>query len=103
MNKKKKLIDYEEYLIERLKDNEEAQNEYLNAALTDEDSRVFLLALKHVLRAKELSMSTVSKQTKLNRENLYKMLSKKGNPTWDSLKPVINTLGYAISLHPFNK
>lgn len=41
--------NYEDSLIEALKDSEKAIA-YLNAALMDEDQRVFLLALKDVLK-----------------------------------------------------
>lgn len=81
MNKKMKktrFIDYQERLIESLKDSKEAMA-YLNAALADEDPRIFLLALKNVVEA-QCKMTDVAKETKLNRENLYRMLSKKGQP-----------------------
>lgn len=44
---KRKHKDYQEHLLESLKDHDEALA-YLNAALADEDQRVFLLALKDV-------------------------------------------------------
>ena len=49
----KRLIDYQEKLLQDLQDPDEAL-EYLNAALIDEDPRVFLLALKNVLKARSL-------------------------------------------------
>lgn len=42
--------EFKEYLLEKLKDPERALT-YLNAALDDEDKRVFLLALRNVLQA----------------------------------------------------
>lgn len=48
MNKRSK--SYQAELLESLHDHQEAI-EYLNAALMDEDQRVFLLALKNVLEA----------------------------------------------------
>lgn len=47
---KKNHRDYEESLLEALKNPEEALG-YLNAALEDEDPRIFLLALMDVLNA----------------------------------------------------
>lgn len=47
---KRKHRRYEESLYEALKDHGEALA-YLNAALQDEDQRVFVLALKDVLTA----------------------------------------------------
>ncbi len=55
--KKKKTKDYEKSLLEALKDPKEALA-YFNAALTDEDEKVFFLALKHVLKAQGLDIFT---------------------------------------------
>ena len=96
----KRLIDYQEELIESLRDPDEAR-EYLNAALMDEDPRIFLLALKNVLAARDGAMAAFAKKAQLNRENLYRMLSKKGNPKLTSIKSVLNALGLdlAVQLH----
>jgi len=92
----KRLIDYQEQLLQDLQDPKEAIA-YLNAALMDEDPRIFLLALKNVVAAQG-KMSTVAKKTKLNRENLYRMLSEKGNPKLTSIVPVLNALGLHLSV-----
>jgi len=99
MAKKKvgKLVDYEESLLKELQDPEEAI-EYLNAALMDEDPRVFLLAIKHVLEAQQQKMSVVAKKSNLNRENLYRMLSKRGNPRLTSIVPMLNALGLHLTV-----
>lgn len=47
---KKRFTDYHEDLLYDLQDPHEAQA-YLNAALQDEDERVFLIALKDILEA----------------------------------------------------
>ncbi len=96
---KKRLMDYQERLLEDLQDPMEAQA-YLNAALLDEDPRIFLLALKNVIEAQDKGMSALAKKTKLNRENLYRMLSKKGNPKISSIIPVLNSLGLQLAVQP---
>ncbi|MFH1253889.1 MAG: addiction module antidote protein [bacterium] len=96
---KKRLMDYQERLLEDLQDPVEAQA-YLNAALLDEDPRIFLLALKNVIEAQDKGMSALAKKTKLNRENLYRMLSKKGNPKISSIIPVLNSLGLQLAVQP---
>ena len=96
---KKRLMDYQERLLEDLQDPIEAQA-YLNAALLDEDPRIFLLALKNVIEAQDKGMSDLAKKTKLNRENLYRMLSKKGNPKISSIIPVLNSLGLQLAVQP---
>ncbi|CAN5175551.1 hypothetical protein BH20ACI2_BH20ACI2_10950 [soil metagenome] len=85
---------YEDYLIESLKDPEEAKA-YLNAALEDEDYRVFLLALRHVATA--LGVSSIASNADLNRENIYKMLSAKGNPRFSSLVPLLRAIGIRLT------
>lgn len=91
------LGDYQERLIESLKDPKEAEA-YLNAALEDEDPQVFLMALRNVLEAQCGSLSVISKKTDLNRENLYRMLSKKGNPQLKSMVALLNAAGMQLTI-----
>jgi len=102
MAKIRKFKDYHESLIQDLQDPEEALA-YLNAALIDEDPRIFLLALKHVLEAQGGSFSELAKKTQLNRENLYRMFSKKGNPKLTSLRSVLHVLGCELAIQPYKR
>lgn len=97
-DKKIPMRNYEEFLYERLKDPEYALG-YLNATLMDDEQRVFLQALKDVLHAQGGDMSKLAQVTNLNRENLYRMLSDKGNPRLSSLRAVLSALGLGIRLH----
>ena len=83
-----KTESYRERLLESLKDPEEAA-QYLNACLEDEDSRVFLMALRDVADAHG-GIRALSRDARLNRESLYRMLSESGNPSLDSLTAVLN-------------
>lgn len=94
--KKRRFRRYEEELIESLKDPVEAAA-YLNAALEEGDKALFLLALKHVAEAFG-GMRKLSKKTKLNRESLYRMLSKRGNPELHSLYALLKTLGLEFTI-----
>ncbi len=87
---------YQDDLLESLKEPAEAV-EYLNAALHDGDPEVFLLALRDVAEALG-GVSALSKKTKLNRENLYRMLSKRGNPQLQSLNVLLDVLGFKLSV-----
>lgn len=87
---------YQEELIGDLKDPSEAAA-YLSAALEDEDPKVFLLALRDVAEARG-GMTKLSEATKLNRENLYKMLSEKGNPELHSLEALLHALGLRLAI-----
>ena len=86
-------IPYDDYLIEFLK-NQRRAKAYLNAALEAGDPRVFRMALRNVAQAR--GFNKVAAKSALNRESLYKMLSKRGNPSvqtstlcstaWDSIR-----------------
>lgn len=88
---------YHADLIKQLKDPREAA-EYLKACFNDSDE-VFLLALRNVVEARG-GMSTLAKKTKLNRENLYRSLSKKGNPRLSSLSVILEALGIELQFSP---
>jgi probable addiction module antidote protein len=89
---------YKDHLIESLKKPVEA-SAYLQAALQDGDPKVFLEALKNVALALG-GVSQLAKKTKLNRETLYKTLSKKGNPALTTLHSILAALGLEITITP---
>jgi len=76
---------YREELLKQLKNPKEAA-EYLNACMNDSEE-VFLLALRDVVEASG-GMATIARKTDLNRENLYRSLSKRGNPKLSSLSAI---------------
>ncbi|MBX9620655.1 MAG: putative addiction module antidote protein [Alphaproteobacteria bacterium] len=93
----RKTIKYTDYLKESLRDSNEAA-EYLNAALETGDLPLFTLALKDVVDALGGGVTQTSHRSHLNRESLYRMLSKKGNPRLTSLHSVIDSLGLEIHI-----
>jgi len=90
--------DFEEYLVTSLKDDPELASEYLNAAIEDGDVRVFLLALGQITKAR--GMSNVSKTTGLNRENIYRIVSDKGNPRIKSVAALLSAVGLRLRTEP---
>jgi probable addiction module antidote protein len=94
----KKTTTYQEDLVESLKDPREAAA-YLNAAMEDGDRALFLLALRNVAEAHG-GMSAVSQKTQLNRESLYRMLSKKGNPEIKSIFTLLDSMGLKLTIEP---
>jgi probable addiction module antidote protein len=91
-----KTESYRENLLESLKNPEEAA-QYLNACLEDEDARVFLLALRDVADAHG-GVRAVSSAAQLNRESLYRMLSRSGNPSLESLAAVLSACGLRLAV-----
>lgn len=93
-----KSKNYQDGLTESLKDPTEA-SEYLNAALEDGEPEVFLLALRDVVGSYG-GMGKLATSTSLNRENLYRMLSTKGNPEFFSLSTVLDAIGFRLAVEP---
>jgi probable addiction module antidote protein len=91
----KLMKDHQKSLLENLKDPKEAAA-YLNAALDEGNNEIFLLALKNVVKAS--GVTNVARKAHLNRENLYKMLSEKGNPEFTSLWSILSSIGLKISI-----
>ncbi len=94
----KKSTKYKDHLLERLQNPKEAAA-YLNAALEDEDTRVFLIALKDIAEAHG-GISKLAKETDLNRESLYRTLSPRGNPRWQSLLAILQACDLHITIRP---
>ena len=90
------MKSYQDYLIETLKNPEEAIG-YLNAVLETKDPRMFLVALRNVAEAHG-GMVRLSKKTKMSRANLYKMLSKNGHPEIQSLHKVLGAFGFSLAV-----
>ena len=92
----KPTLRYHDDLIQRLKDPKYAIG-YLNACLADEDDGVFLLALRNVAEAHG-GIRQLSKKAGPNREHLFRMLSKTGNPRLESIRHLIDALGLRLML-----
>ena len=76
--------------------SDEATIEYLNAALEEGDSDFFVKAVGDVARAK--GMMKVARTTGLGRQNLYRSLSRGGNPRVGTLFRVLDALDVRLSV-----
>ncbi|MBI5428204.1 MAG: putative addiction module antidote protein [Nitrospinae bacterium] len=92
-----KTLSHDAFLAEYLAKPENV-TAYLNAALQDDDPRVFLLALKHVAQVYGGGMMAVAKKAKLGRESLYKTLSGKRYPKINSINSLLGAMGLAIEI-----
>jgi len=93
---------YKEFLIESLKDPEQAVA-YLNAALEEdkqatetENYQLFLMALRNVAEA--WGFTHLANASDLDRSGIYKMLSQKGNPRISSLKSLLDSMGLRLAI-----
>lgn len=90
--------DYQRDLIEALKDPAEAAA-YLNAALEEGDKEAFLLALRNIAEANG-GMKAVAEKAHLNRESLYRTLSRRGNPEIRTLFNLLHGVGLRLNVMP---
>jgi probable addiction module antidote protein len=79
-------------------DTPEAVAAYLEAALEDGDPHLISAAIGDVARAR--GMSTLSKETGLSRESLYRSLSAEGNPELGTVLKVMGTWGVRFEVKP---
>ena len=91
-----KMTSYQQDLLKSLKDPREAAA-YLNAAIEGGDRAVFLLALRNVAEAHG-GMATLAEKSRLSRESLYRMLSKRGNPEIKSLYSLLQAMGLRLAI-----
>lgn len=103
MNKEilsKNTVSYRDEFIDSLKDPNEAYV-YLQVAIEeyqeDNDTQALLVALRNIADAQG-GMTELARKTHLNRQNLYSILSVKGNPRLDTFGLVLKGLGFKLTI-----
>ncbi len=89
-----KAVSYKKILREKLGDPEQAA-EYLTACC-EEGPEVFLVGLRDVVEAQG-GVARAAELSKLNRESLYRLFSRHGNPRLASLNAVLSALGLKLT------
>lgn len=92
---KKTTGSYREELLKDLA-RPRAAAAYLNAALEEGSREAFLLALRDVADAR--GIAGLAQKADLNRESMYRMLSRRGNPQISSLVPLFEALGLSLNV-----
>lgn len=104
MPSNKKLTSWDNYINESLKDNCEAIA-YLETALeeyqADGDTKSLMRAIQRVAEAKG-GITKLAEDTKLNRQNLYRIFSNKISPRFDTLSKILRALGITITFKSFD-
>ena len=90
-------VSYQGYVLESLKDPEEAAA-YIEAVLELDDSAALLLALRQV--AKAHGMAEVARRADVGEKSLFRALSENGNPTLDTINKVLHAVGLRLSVTP---
>ena len=93
----KASISHDEAMIRELRDDPEFAAEYLRAALEEDDEPAVLLALRHIAEARG-GIAKVAKAAGIERESLYRALSRRGNPRLSTLAAVTKAVGLKLTL-----
>lgn len=94
----KRNANYKVDLPENLRSDPQYAAEYLTAAKAD-STEAFLVALRDVAEAQK-GIKRLAKQARVNRENLYRALSRRGNPRVDTLDSVLAVLDMTATVQP---
>lgn len=92
------MRNYEDYLIEKLKDPEYAE-EYLNASieafLEDNDTKALMITFEHLTRANH-SISGLAKNAGISRQHLYRIFDNEAIPNFATVLQILKALGFKI-------
>jgi probable addiction module antidote protein len=90
-------IQLRQFDASRHLDSEEAIAMYLEEII-ESDPDMLVAALGDVARAR--GMTDLAKKTGLARESLYQALSENGNPTYSTIRKVLDAFGVRLSIKP---
>jgi len=72
---------------------------YLDAALADGDARVLLEAVRDVAAVRG-GMTALARRAGIPRESLYRMLSRRGNPSYLAVRAILSAAGFRLAVAP---
>ena len=86
MNKKNKIkvYDFDEVIIKDYK--------------KDKDLRAFKKNLKLIIKAERGLATKISRQTKIDRAGIYRILSSEVMPRYDTFEKLLSAMGYNINI-----
>ena len=91
-------VPHRPQLLEWLKDAANAAA-YVEAALEEGDPAGLLQALRNVANSRG-GVARIAEKTGLNRETLYRTLSRRGNPQLKNLAAILGATGLRLSVMP---
>jgi DNA-binding phage protein len=88
---------FDDLVIERLKADPRACDEYIKVSIRDPDPRILLKALALVAKAKGYSVRDIAKRAAIPHTTVATALNE-GNPTADNLYSIMAAFGYGLSV-----
>jgi putative addiction module killer protein/probable addiction module antidote protein len=96
--KHKASISHDEVMRKKLKNDPEFAMEYVKAAMEDtEEPQVLLIALRRIAEARG-GLAKIAKAAGIQRESLYRALSRNGNPRLSTLLAVTKAIGLTLTV-----
>ncbi len=96
--RRKASISHDEALQRELRDDPEFAAQYLKAAMEEaHEPGILLLALRRVAEARG-GLAKVAKSAGIERESLYRALSRRGNPRLSTLVAVTKAMGLKLTV-----
>lgn len=102
MTKKRQYREFKDTIQNELRDPEFAViylEEAFNSSIESKNKNVFLLALKDVIEARS-DITTFAKRVQMPRQNVYRMLSEDGNPTFENILTLVGGIDVEIMMKP---
>jgi probable addiction module antidote protein len=91
---------FDDYIKEQFKDDGEIAA-FINAALEqyfeDHNKELFLATLKEVVIVRG-GVTEIARQSHINRQHVYRMLSSKGNPSFENIGSLLMALGLKLKV-----
>ena len=96
------MRNYRDFVTETMRDPIEAA-EYLSSSLeeysADGNLEAFLAAVRTVAEAQG-GITELARKAELNRQTLYRTLSTVGNPRIKTLRSILDSLGFRLTIEP---
>lgn len=101
--KNKTSVPHDEIMVKKLRKSRAFAVEYLKAAMEDvTEPEVLLIALRQIAEARG-GIARIAKAAGIERESLYRALSRRGNPRLSTLFAVTKAMGLTLTVeagHP---
>ena len=94
-----KMRTFREVLNEDLASDPKLCAAYIRVAAEEGDPALLAAAIGNVIKARG-GISKLAREAKLNRPNLQRVLTGKGNPSLAQIALVLDTLGLALDVRP---
>ena len=95
----KKGKPFDDVVVELMRENPDLAVEMLNDILEDGDQAELLTALRQMASAFG-GVPEVARKACLNKTQIYRTLSPKGNPAVSSLSAILKVMGLRLSVQP---